>query len=61
MKHKIEFHYDGCDMWAYNGGRIMSPLEVQMFIGREAFFEAMKHGASFKATLDVIVEPIKRS
>ena len=58
MKHTIEFHYDGCDEWSYNGGYIMSAREVQMYIGREAFFEGLKHGESFKATLDVKVEPI---
>lgn len=59
MKHTIEFNYDGLDMWAINGGHIVSAREVQQYIGREALFEALKHGNSFKATMDVTVEPIK--
>jgi len=58
MEHIIEFHYDGCEMWSYNGGYIMSAGEVQMYIGREAFFEALKQNNSFKAILNVKVEPI---
>ena len=58
MKHIIEFNYDGCDCWAINGGAVVGPSVVQSYIGREAFFEALKHGESFKVTLDVKVEPI---
>lgn len=58
MKHVIEFTYDGNNRWAYNGGSIMSPQEVQGYIGREAFFEALKTSNSFKVTLEVTVESI---
>jgi hypothetical protein len=58
IKHTIEFYYDGCDRWAINGGSIVGPRTVQSYIGREAFFEALKHGESFKVTMDMIVEPI---
>lgn len=58
MKHVIEFNYDGCDMWALNGGRIMDPQQVQSYIGREAFFEALKNGESFKVTMEITVENI---
>ena len=61
MKHTIEFNYDGCDQWAYNGGYIMTAREVQMYIGREAFFEGLKHGNSFKAVMTVTIEPIGKT
>jgi len=59
MKHVIEFNYDGCDRWAIDGGVVVGPHIVQSHIGREAFFEALKHGESFKVTMEVTVEPIK--
>ncbi len=59
MTHTIEFIYDGCDMWAIDGGTIVGPGVVQSYVGREAFFEAMKQNwTSFKVTFDVAVEPI---
>ncbi len=63
MKHTIEFNYDGCGLWAYNGGPIMSANEVISYIGRDAFLEAQKRSvsrtASFKVTFEVTVEPIE--
>ncbi len=61
MKHTIEFNYDGGDKWAYNSGYIITAREVQMYIGREAFFEALKNHDSFKAVLDVTIEPIEKA
>lgn len=58
ITHEIEFHYDGCDMWAINGGSIVGPQIVKSYIGREAFFEALKHGSSFKVTMTITVENI---
>ena len=59
MKHVLEFTYDGCDRWALNGGYVMTPLAVQEYIGREAFFEALKRGNSFRALLEITIENIK--
>lgn len=59
MKHSIEFIYDGCEAWAINGESIVGPGTVQSYIGREAFFEALKHGNSFRVILTVKIEPIK--
>lgn len=58
IEHEIEFHYDGCDQWAYNGGQIMGPGKVQSYIGREAFFEALKYSNSFRVRLKITVEPL---
>ncbi len=59
MTHTIEFIYDGCDMWAINGGAIVGPGVVQSYVGREAFFEALKQGTTFRATMEVTVENIE--
>lgn len=59
LPHEIEFIYDGCDAWAYNGGTIMGPNLVKSYIGREAFFEALKYYRSLKVKMKISIEPIE--
>jgi len=59
MKHIIEFNYDGLERWAINGGYVAGPQVIQEYIGREAFFEALKYSNSFRAILTVEIEEIK--
>jgi hypothetical protein len=58
MKHTIEFWYDGCRRWGYNGGYVIGESAVISYIGQEAFNEAMKHGESFRVTMDITIETI---
>lgn len=61
----VEFIYDGCDLWGYYGGcyangRLVDMREIQELVGREALFEGLKLGVSFKVTMvsDITVENI---
>ena len=59
MKHVLEFTYDGFNRWAINDGIIVGPSTVQSYIGREAFFEALKFHNSFRVIMEIKIEPIE--
>lgn len=58
MKHTIKFIYDGGNNWGFNGGAIIGRGEVIAIIGKDAFYEALKHGDSFRVNMEVTIEPI---